>query len=130
MPRSAFRAAATRYDRSQLLWLLALRRLRETERLPLADVRSRLSALSPGELEALATQGLAPGPLADALGLRAGTPPDAAPPLLASGEALGAPLPRWSRIELALGLELHVRDDASPTTLELARRIHALCVAR
>jgi hypothetical protein len=32
-------------------------------------------------------------------------------------------LARWTHLELALGLELHVRDDASPQVLELARRI-------
>lgn len=34
--------------------------------------------------------------------------------------------PRWSRFELALGLELHLRDDASACVLELAARVAEL----
>jgi hypothetical protein len=30
-------------------------------------------------------------------------------------------------VELALGLELHVRDDASPAVHDLARRIREIC---
>ena len=123
LPRSPFLGTATRYDRRQLLWLLALRRLRVAEQLSLAASASRLQALSPAELETFATQGLAAGPLAEALGLRVASSP--APPSPAGSSA--TQLPRWARVELALGLELHVRDDASPRTLELARRVHALC---
>lgn len=34
---------------------------------------------------------------------------------------------RWKRVELALGLELHVRDDASADVQELALRVRAMC---
>jgi DNA-binding transcriptional MerR regulator len=129
VPRAAFHASATRYDRRQLVWLLALRRLRENERLPLTRIRSRLESLSPAELEAIATEGLAPGAVANALGV---APPVPAP-ALSSPAGLPSPvdtprtlLPRWTRIELALGLELHVRDDASASTLELVHRIQSL----
>jgi hypothetical protein len=126
MPRAPFRGSATRYDRRQLLWLLALRQLRKAERLPLTKIRARLQELSPSELETLATRDIAPGPLADALGIHP-EPPLAAPPA-SLAEVMRAQLPRWSRVELALGLELHVRDGASPQTLELARRIQTLCL--
>ena len=129
VPRATFHASATRYDRRQLLWLLALRRLRVNERLSLARIRSRLEALSPSELEALATQGLTPGALADALGVvvPASTPALSSSAMVPSpADALRPPLPRWTRVELALGLELHVRDDASAPTLELAQRIQSL----
>ncbi len=132
LPRAAFQASATRYDRRQLLWLLALRRLRESERLPLTRIRSRLEAMSPAELEALATEGIGAGPLAAALGLSAPMPV----PALSNAAELPSPagegrtsLPRWTRLELALGLELHVRDDASSATLELAQRIQSLRVS-
>ncbi|HVZ36667.1 MAG TPA: MerR family transcriptional regulator [Polyangiaceae bacterium] len=129
VPRAPFHASATRYDRRQLLWLLAIRRLRESERLPLARIRARLEVLPPTELEALATEGLTAGALASALGITA--PDREAAPSRADAspsptEAWRRPLPRWTRVELALGLELHVRDDASPETLELARRMQAL----
>jgi DNA-binding transcriptional MerR regulator len=128
LPRSPFRGPATRYDRRQLLWLLGIRRLRARERLELAEVRARLAALSPAELEAFATAQLAPGKLAEALGVRPATASAARAPL-----ALGAPssahaaVPRWARVELALGLELHVRDDASPRVLALAQRLREVC---
>lgn len=130
VPRATFHASATRYDRRQLLSLLALRRLRESERLPLARIRSRLESLSPAELEAFATAELTPGALANALGLAAPatapTPTDSE--VRPSPADFRTPLPRWTRVELALGLELHVRDDAGAATVELARRIQALCV--
>jgi DNA-binding transcriptional MerR regulator len=129
VPRAPFRASATRYDRPQLLWLLALRRLRENERVPLPRIRSRLEALSPSELEAFATEGVTTGPLASALGIAPPAPTPPAPPateLHSPADDWRTPLPRWTRVELALGLELHVRDDASPATLELARRIQSL----
>jgi len=124
IPRSPFRGSATRYDRRQLLWLLAIRRLRATEQLELTEIRKRLQSLSPADLEALATQGIASGALADALGLRPAPPPAEVPP---PAQALLAQLPSWRRLELALGLELQIRDDASPQTLDLFRRIRALC---
>jgi hypothetical protein len=130
LPRSQFLGSATRYDRRQLLWLLALRRLRAADRLSLAEASARLRALADAELEVLATQGVAPGPLADALGLRPVASPGAGAAtgsVASPAEVPRAPLPRWARLELALGLELHVRDDASPQTIELVRRVHALC---
>ena len=127
VPRSPFRGAATRYDRRQLLCLLAVRRLRMQERMALSEIRKRLKALSPAELEGLATQGVGPGPLADALGLQPAPPAAPAPTPV---QALLAPHPQWTRLELALGLELHVRGDASASVLELAQRIHAACAAQ
>jgi hypothetical protein len=81
--------------------------------------------MSETELETFATEALAPGPVADALGVqvRAVAVP-AEPPTAAT--LLGV-VPRWVRVELALGLELHVREDASATVLELAARVRGLC---
>jgi hypothetical protein len=113
------------------VWLHAIWRLRATERLSIAAIRKRLQAFSPPELEAYAVQGLPAGPLADALGI-APPPPAAAamtsglPVALGVGSALSQ-IPRWARIELALGLELHVRDDASPSVLDLANRLREYC---
>jgi DNA-binding transcriptional MerR regulator len=79
LPRPPFKGSATRYQRHHLIWLLAIRRLRASERLELTTIRTRL-------------------------------------------EALSAP-------ELALGLELHFRDDASPHVAELAKRVCEVCGA-
>ena len=129
LPRPPFMASATRYHRSQLVWLLAIRRLRAAEKLTLAAIRTRLLALSAPELEAFATASLPPGALADALGVRPTTAAPSTTPSGASGLRLSPHLPRWARIELALGLELHVREDASERVLDLARRLRELCTS-
>jgi hypothetical protein len=91
----------------------------------LSKIRSRLHALSAPELEAFATENLPAGTLADALGIQSASPPASpAPPALSSPQ-----FPRWVRFELALGLELHVRDDASAAVIELARRLREVGVA-
>jgi Ca-activated chloride channel family protein len=138
LPRPPFRGPATRFQRQHLLWLLAIRRLRATEKLELAAIRTRLQTLSAPDIEAFATRDLPPGVLTNALGVQsvarpsATTPPtdragvslDATAPARDGGNALA--VPRWARVELALGLELHVREDASAHVLDLVRRIRAL----
>jgi DNA-binding transcriptional MerR regulator len=134
LPRPRFMGSATRYHSEQLLWLLAIRRLRSAERLTLSAIRARLQALTPADLKTFATENLPAGPLADVLGVRCETPPASIPPWLSPvphGEN-GASLwqvPRWGRFELALGLELHVRDDASAPVLDMARRLRELCAS-
>lgn len=132
LPRPAFAGSATRYQRRQLLWLCAIRRLRATERLTLAAIRTRLHALAAPELEAFATRDLPAGKLAEALGLRPPAGPAMPPPapLAPAPFAIGAELSRaacWRRVELALGLELHVREDASERVIELAQRVREMC---
>jgi hypothetical protein len=82
-------------------------------------IRTRLAALSSEQLEALATASLPAGPLSDALG-KVAAPTAAATPARPS---ISPHLPRWVRIDLALGLELHLRSDASVDVIDLARRI-------
>jgi DNA-binding transcriptional MerR regulator len=121
LPRAPFSGSATRYQRRHLLSLLAIRRLRTREGLDLAAIRTRLAALPAPELETFATEDIPQGPLAEALGLRPAPPPRNEPaPVMPR-------VPRWARLELALGLELHVRDDASGQVLELVRRVRELC---
>ena len=121
LPPSPFKGAATRYQRSHLLWVLGVRRGLQ-EGLTLAQIRPRLQSMRAPELEAFATERLAPGPAMAALGL---APPAPSPHLTAAPPEV--PLrPRWTRIELALGLELHLRDDAAPAARELALRIRQM----
>jgi DNA-binding transcriptional MerR regulator len=123
LPRPRFAGPATRYARGDLLWLLAIRSLQIKEKVPLAKMRARLSALSAAELEALATDGLGAGPTATALGLQI-APPAAAPDMASNMVGRdGFTAPRWLRYELALGLELHVRDDAGAAVMDKVRRI-------
>jgi len=143
LPRPPFRGPATRYQRLHLLWILGAQRLQSTESLSLAEIGKRLGAMPPAELEAFVLSSVPPGPAAHALGLvPAPAAPVAvaapvspapaaeahgAPPALAPAPALAPGTPRWVRIELALGLELNVREDASPRVLELAERIRGFC---
>jgi hypothetical protein len=53
------------------------------------------------------------------------SPPLLGPPLVGAGDV--PHIVRWKRVELALGLELHVRDDASADVQELALRVRAMC---
>jgi DNA-binding transcriptional MerR regulator len=122
LPRPAFKGSATRYQRRQLLWLCAIRQLRQTEKLELKAIRTRLNALSAPELEAFVAKQRTGGELAAALGVHPPAPAIAA----ISAPSSGARTPRWSRIELALGLELHLREDASASVLELAERLAGL----
>jgi hypothetical protein len=91
----------------------------------LAAIRTRLHTFSETELEAFATAGTLASTVATALGVESvsNSPqkPEDATPL--DPDSFGQEVQRWARIELALGLELHVRDDASPATRELVERI-------
>lgn len=123
-----FFGSATRYHRGFLIQLLAIKRLRLEEKLDLAAIRKRLGAMNDAELEAFATHGIQAGPLATALGV---VPPP--PPRLANdGPALSAHAEgkreRWSRVELIDGLEISIRDDASPLARRLANQFIEHCV--
>jgi len=130
VPRPPFRSVATRYGRQQLVWVLAVRRMQATAPAPLSKIKARLIAMPGERVEALAREACPPGAAAEALGLGpaakqvVGAPkasgPDAELP--AGGPGVG----RWTRIELGLGLELGVRDDASPEMRALAARICSL----
>lgn len=141
LPRPPFKGSATRYGRRQVLWLCAIRYLLATERLTLAAIRTRLNALPAPELESFAIQHAPPGKLAEALGIHSPAAPvgpawpavvgngGAAGPDVGSGSSSAFHVAGWRRVELALGLELHVRDDASVDVRELAQRVRAMCAA-
>ena len=137
MPRPRFMGSATRYHFDQLVWLLAIRRLRTAERLTLSAIRARLQALTASELQAFAIEDVPTGRLPGVLGIQPADPPAASTPPVhpllqhsENGGASSSPLPRWARFELALGLEMHVRDDVSAPVLELARRLRELSASR
>jgi hypothetical protein len=107
LPRPPFLGSATHYQRRQLIWLLAIRRRLVTDKLTLEQSRTRLKALSPAEIETFATELLRPGAIADALGVRppaGGEDGAVGSGAESTGGAIAAgPLPRWPRVELALG---------------------------
>jgi hypothetical protein len=131
VPRPPFRGVATRYGRQQLVWALAVRRLQTIDRAPLPKIKDRLSAMSGERVEAIAREACPPGAAAEALGLGPAANSVAGAPNASRLDAqlpLGGPgVGRWTRFELGLGLELAVRDDASPEIRALAVRIRALC---
>jgi DNA-binding transcriptional MerR regulator len=105
-----------RYTREHLVRLLAIKHLRDTEKLRLDAVKRRLAKLSLAEMEALTS----PAPAAPE---PAPPPPD--PPAPAALAALPIAYARWDYIELIPGLELRVRSDAGPVLRRLAQEIHA-----
>jgi DNA-binding transcriptional MerR regulator len=123
LPAPPFKGSATRYQRKHALCVLAIQRWL-TESQTLAQIRPRLHALDPQELECFATERLTPGALATALGVAVGAPPPA--PAARAASSTGTVLPRWTRAELMLGLELHLREDAAPAARDLANRIWQL----
>ncbi len=130
VPRPPFRGVATRYGRQQLVWVLAVRRMQAMDPAPLSTIKERLIAISGEQVEALAREACPPGAAAEALGIRPAAIPVVGAP---NASGLDAQLPaggpgvgRWTRFELGLGLELGVRDDASPEIRALATRICSL----
>ena len=127
IPPPKVRGPGTRYERAHLLRLVAARTRRAFESLGLDAIKKRLADATPEALEALVKRNLTPGRLATALGIAVDAPAASAPTGAATPVVVGAEK-RWSRIELAVGLELHVRDDASPFVRALAAKVWKLCV--
>jgi DNA-binding transcriptional MerR regulator len=123
LPGPAFRGKDTAYTREHLVRLRAIRRLQERF-LPLDAIQVELARLGPADLErladgkpfTLATEDAAaplplplphPGPL-----------PHVAPPPSSSSTWT-----RWTRRELAPGLEIALAEDAPPEARALAEEI-------
>ncbi len=138
LPAPVFRGRATRYQRVHLVRLVALPHWRATEELPLSDVRKRLDAVTPQQLES-AVWSL---PLRDELLMllhqrdpqgRSAPPPElvAAKPLPDPDATQAAPTPEaplqggslCCRVPLLPGLELLLDSTASPVVRQLAREI-------
>ena len=107
LPRPEFRGRRTRYGDEHLLRLRAIAALQK-EGLELAEIARRLAAMSRTEVEAYLA-------------------PPAAPSLAASALAAHAS-GRWDRVPLLPGMELHVRDDASPAVRRLAQEFIGQCI--
>jgi DNA-binding transcriptional MerR regulator len=132
LPAPDFRGSHTTYGDEHLLRLRAIKRLQE-ERLALEEIQSRLEGLSRAELEQLVSGRLSiphvrPSPHVNPY-VTVGTPKKPTP----SGPYRGnAPIPynpphreSWERIEIAPGVELHVRADVSDESLRIAREIES-----
>lgn len=120
LPATPQRGVATVYTHEQLLRLQAITILRTRERLRLAAVKRRLSAMSLAEIEALVATVAAPGHTAAQTATAEATPTIPGAP--ADAVKL-RPFTRWDRAELLPGLEIAVRSDAAPVVRRLAEEI-------
>ncbi len=117
LPAPEFRGKDTAYGREHLARLRAIKVLQQAH-LPLEEIQARLAGAGLDEIERLA----------------AGAPPAAqaarcaGPAAAAAAEppAAGAPRGgRWERVEIADGVELHVRSDAPERSLRIALDIES-----
>ncbi|WP_437972417.1 helix-turn-helix domain-containing protein [Sorangium sp. So ce260] len=117
LPAPEFRGKDTSYGREHLARLRAIKVLQQAH-LPLEEIQARLAGAGLDEIERIA----------------AGAPP-AAPAARCAGpeEAAGAQAPaagaprggRWERVEIADGVELHVRSDAPERSRRIALDIES-----
>ena len=136
------RGTATRYARSQLVRLMAIKRMRAELELELAEIKRRMDAMGERELEAWIAQGPLPEAARTALGIpplnvvqpggvgiatdspfapRTGT---TASPAEATSAGEAAPFAAWYHLELLPGLVLQLRSTASPAVRSAAKRIY------
>lgn len=128
------RGTATRYQRRELLRLVAVMRARKETKLSLADMKQKLDAVGDGELEAWVRAGTLPLAVSAALGIEPPPPPaSASAPGPAARNSETAPsqalqrwtrqLEAWQRIQLLPGLELMLGPTASAQAVDAARKI-------
>ena len=118
------RGTATRYDRRELLRLVAFLRLRMDGKLTLGEKKRNLDSMGDEAVERWLREGPVPSAAAKALGFEsAPTPGSIAAPVAAPQTGQGVPSEGWQRITLLPGLELHVRADAKGAARLAAQRI-------
>ena len=116
------RGTATRYDRAQLVRLMAIKRLRAESELELADIRRRMDAMGERELEAWLANGPLPPSVLEALGgSPVATKPDGASETSPSENPAFI---AWHHVQLLPGLTLQVSASASPAVRAAAKRIY------
>ena len=115
---SEFRGTSTRYQRRELLRVLATVRLQAEARTSLKQIQLKLDTMTTPELEQWLRQRPLPPLAAAALGFTMR-------PMLPETKVLVAkPSSTWQRLCLMPGLELHISSDADPEVLLAAGRIH------
>ena len=123
---SEFRGNLTRYQRRELLRLLAIPRLQYEQRLSLAAIKQFLDRLGDTEVLAWLMERSLSAAAAVALGVATASPPAAPTPT-----GLGAPdsglsstaSTMWHRVALLPGLELMCASTASPAVRAAAQKI-------
>ncbi|WP_438028397.1 helix-turn-helix domain-containing protein [Sorangium sp. So ce233] len=118
LPAPEFRGKDTAYGREHLARLRAIKVLQQAH-LPLEEIQARLAGAGVDEIERIARLATE-GPPRAAAALCPG--PDPAPPAPGAGPARGE---RWERVEIADGVELHVRSDAPERSRRIALDIES-----
>ncbi|WP_437638387.1 helix-turn-helix domain-containing protein [Sorangium sp. So ce854] len=114
-----FRGKDTSYGREHLARLRAIKVLQQAH-LPLEEIQARLAGAGLDEIERIARTATAAPPRAAA---PCPGPGDAgAPPAFGAGAPRGE---RWERVEIADGVELHVRTDAPERSRRIALDIES-----
>ncbi|WP_437301552.1 helix-turn-helix domain-containing protein [Sorangium sp. So ce426] len=119
LPAPEFRGKDTSYGREHLARLRAIRVLQQAH-LPLEEIQARLAGADLEEIERIAA-----GAPPHGLEARCAAPEEAAaapPPAAAAGAPRGA---HWERVEIADGVELHVRTDAPERSRRIALDIES-----
>lgn len=116
LPAPEFRGKDTSYGREHLARLRAIKVLQQAH-LPLEEIQARLAGAGLDEIERIAAGAPPRGPE-----VRCAAPEEAA----ASSPRAGAPRgERWERVEIADGVELHVRTDAPERSRRIALDIES-----
>lgn len=126
------RGTATRYQRGQLVRLMAIKRFRAEQGLPLAEIKRRMDTMGERELEAWISTAPLPEAVLVALGLGSRPAGVATPPHVTVGTGAArveatnienSALGTWYHVELLPGLVLQLSHNASPAVKSAAKRI-------
>jgi DNA-binding transcriptional MerR regulator len=119
------RGTATRYDRRELLRLVAFIRLRVDGKLTLEEKKRNLDSMGDEAVERWLRSEPVPSAAAKALGFEVAPPARAAaaPAPEPQSGLPGTAVEGWQRITLLPGLELHLRTDAKGAARLAAQRI-------
>ncbi|WP_437309438.1 helix-turn-helix domain-containing protein [Sorangium sp. So ce388] len=121
LPAPEFRGKDTAYGREHLARLRAIKALQQAH-WPLEEIQARLAGAGVDEVERIAAGALPPAAPHTVID-RCADPGDApAPPPQAAGAPRGE---RWERVEIADGVELHVRSDAPERSRRIALDIES-----
>ncbi|XXT22582.1 helix-turn-helix domain-containing protein [Sorangium sp. So ce429] len=125
LPAPEFRGKDTAYGREHLARLRAIKALQQAH-WPLEEIQARLAGAGLDEIERIAAGALppaAPPTVPPTVNTRWAGPDGApAPPPQVAGAPRGE---RWERVEIADGVELHVRSDAPDRSRRIALDIES-----
>ncbi|MGK3991563.1 helix-turn-helix domain-containing protein [Sorangium sp. So ce136] len=121
LPAPEFRGKDTAYGREHLARLRAIKALQQAH-WPLEEIQARLAGAGVDEIERIAAGALPPAAAPAAITRGAGPGEAPAPPPQAAGAPRGE---RWERVEIADGVELHVRSDAPERSRRIALDIES-----